>query len=318
MTTRRASTGLTTETVGVIVPVRGEAPFLPETLEAILVQDPPPADIVVVDDASPDPLALPETTSPRCRLVRREARGGPAGARQTGLDALRTGLVALCDSDDVWERGKLAAQLSALQEHPGAAVCFGRATVVGPDGAETGEHWEEPPEGPQGPDELLPMLFERDPVPTSSVVVRREAVDDVGGFDSDVPYGVEDWDLWLRLVAAGATFVCEPAARVRYRRHASGLTADLVNLAGGSLEIHERHASLAEPELRALVHARDLTTLARGLVRRRDYRGAREALEEAALHAPPAPRERALALALYVPGVRATLGRRRPYPAARS
>jgi len=305
-------------TVGVIVPVRGESPFLPETLEAILAQDPPPADIVVVDDASPDPVALPDPTHPACRLVRRGARGGPAGARQTGLEALRTPVVALCDSDDVWERGKLAAQLLALERHPEAAACFGRATVVGPDGAETGERWDEPRVGPHGPDELLPMLFERDPVPTSSVVLRREAVEAVGGFESDVPYGVEDWDLWLRLVATGATFVCEPAARVRYRRHASGLTADLVNLARGSLEIHARHAALVDPELRALVHARDLTTLARGLVRRRDYAGARAALGEAASHSPPAARERALAIALCVPGVRAALGRRSPYPAARS
>jgi len=130
-----ASIGEITETVGVIVPVRGDGPFLSETLEAILAQEPPPADVVVVDDASPKPVALHETALSRCRLVRREVRGGPAGARQTGLEALRTALVALCDSDDVWERGKLAAQLSALEDNPGASVCFGRATVIGPDGA---------------------------------------------------------------------------------------------------------------------------------------------------------------------------------------
>jgi len=313
-----ASIGEITETVGVIVPVRGDGPFLSETLEAILAQEPPPADVVVVDDASPKPVALHETALSRCRLVRREVRGGPAGARQTGLEALRTALVALCDSDDVWERGKLAAQLSALEDNPGASVCFGRATVIGPDGAQTGERWEELPAGPHGPDALLPMLYERDPLPTSSSVVRRAAVKAVGGFDSDVPYGVEDWDLWLRLLAAGAIFVCEPAARVRYRRHASGLTADLVNLARGGLEIHERHASLVDAELRSRVRARDLTTLARGFVRRRDYQAARAALEEAASHAPPIPRERALALVLRVPGLRAALGRRGPYPAARS
>lgn len=312
------SIGIDTETVGVIVPVRGESPFLAEALAAILAQEPPPADVVVIDDASPEPVAVPEDCAGGCRLVRREVRGGPAGARQTGLEALRTGLVALCDSDDVWERGKLRAQLDALAEHPRAALCFGRATVVGPRGEETGERWEEPAPGEHGPDELLPALYERDPLPTSSVLIRQEAVRGVGGFQSDVPYGVEDWDLWLRLVAAGATFVCEPAARVRYRRHAAGLTADLENLGRGSLQIHERHASLVEPELRHTTLARDLRTLARGLVRRRDYAGAREALREAAAHAPPPLRERLLAVALAVPGLRGALGRRNPYPAARS
>ena len=129
---------------------------------------------------------------------------------------------------------------------------------------------------------------------------------------------MEDWDLWLRLVAAGQTFVCEPEARVRYRRHASGLTADLEHLGRGSLEIHERHGSLVEPDVREAALARDLTTLARGLVRRRDYAGAREALREAATHAPAPMRERLLETVLAVPGVRRALGRRNPYPAARS
>ena len=310
----QASIDLGRETVGVIVPVRGESPYLVEALDAILGQEPPPADVVVVDDASPEPVALPGGMLSSCRLVRREARGGPAAARQTGLEALRTALVALCDSDDVWEEGKLAAQMDALERHREAALCFGRATVIGPRGAATGERWEEPPAGVHDLDALLPMLYESDPLPTSSVVLRRRAVQEAGGFASDL-YHCEDWDLWLRIASGGGTFVCEPAASVRYRRHASGATADLVDLARGSIEVHERHAALVAPELRARALARDHTTLARGLVRRRDYAGARAALREAAELERPRLRERALAMTLAVPGLRAALGRRAPYPA---
>lgn len=306
------------ERVGVIVPVRGRAPFLGEALESIVGQDPPPADVVVVDDASAEPVTVPPEATGRCRMVRREARGGPAGARQSGLEALRTPLVALCDSDDAWEPGKLAAQLDALERHPEAALCFGRAVVVGPDGAPTGERWHEPAAGVHRADDLRLELYRADPIPTSSVVARRDAVERVGGFASDLPYGVEDWDLWLRLVSAGAAFVCEPAARVRYRRHPAGLTADLENLAAGSLAIHERHAALASTMVRDAAHARDLVTMARGRVRRRDYAGARASLRAAASHADLPPRERALALLLAVPGLRGALGRRSPYPAARS
>lgn len=301
-------------TVGVIVPVRGPAPYLPEALSSILSQEPSPADVVVVDDASDEPVALPGEAARGCRLVRRERRGGPAGARQSGLEALATSLVALCDADDAWEAGKLALQTAALERHPQAALCFGRATVVGPDGLSTGERWEEPAAGVHEPGDLLPLVYERDPVPTSSVLVRRDAVERAGGFASDVPFGVEDWDLWLRLLSAGYAFVCEEGARVRYRRHGAGLTADLTNLAAGSLEIHARHARLVGPELRDRVRARDLTTLARGRVRRRDYAGARAALREAQDLCRPQPRERALRALLAVPGIRAALGRRSPYP----
>ncbi len=306
------------EAVGVIVPVRGRAPFLAEALESILTQGPPPADVVVVDDASHEPVALPRATAGRCRIVRRDTRGGPAGARQTGLDALRTPLVALCDSDDAWEPGKLRAQLATLERHPEAALCFGRAVVVGPGGDLTGERWDELRVGPHRPEDLRLALYESDLLPTSSVLVRRQAVEQVGGFASDVPYGVEDWDLWLRLLSAGAIFVCDPAARVRYRRHAAGLTADLENLGAGSREVHERHAGLVSTSVRDAARARDLVTMARGRVRRRDYAGARACLREAERHASLPPRERALALVLAVPGIRAALGRRSPYPAARS
>lgn len=301
--------------VGVIVPVRGSYPFLSEALLSVLSQEPPPGDVVVVDDASPKPVRLSEELAGACRVVRREERGGPAGARQSGLEALDADLVALLDADDAWEPGKLAAQLGAIERHPEAALCFGRASVVGADGVPTGERWEEPAAGLHEPAALMPLVYERNQIPTSSVLVRREAVESVGGFASTVPYGVEDWDLWLRLLAAGEAFVCEPAARVRYRRHGGGLTASVAGLAEASIEIHERHGALVDEELRQRVRAADLSALARGRVRERRYAEARAALGEAAALEPAAPRERLLRSLLAVPGVRALLGRRDPHRA---
>ena len=303
--------------VGVIVPVRGRAPFLAQALESILAQRPAPAEVVVVDDASPDPVVLPAVTGGPCRLLRREERGGPADARQSGLETVRGRLVALCDSDDVWEPGKLAAQLEALERHPEAAACFGRATVVGPDGLPTGERWEEPREGLLGPAELAAFLYAANPIPTSSVLLRRPALEAAGGFASPMPVG-EDWDLWLRLVAGGAAFACEPRARIHYRRHGDGLTADTSALARAAIEIHRRHASLVDEELRASVRQADLVALARGRIRERDYAGAREAFGQAARLGPLPARERAQRALLAVPGLRGALGRRGPYPAARS
>jgi len=120
--------------VGVIVPVRGEAPFLREALRSVLSQDLPPDDVVVVDDASPQPVELDAAVTGVVRLIRLGERGGPAGARQAGLEALGTDLVALLDADDAWEPGKLAVQVEALDRHAEAALCFGRAAVVGADG----------------------------------------------------------------------------------------------------------------------------------------------------------------------------------------
>ena len=294
--------------VGVLLPVGGFAPYLAEALDEVLAQR--PAAVVVVDDAADPPVVLHPDHAEHVTLVRRETRGGPAAARQSGLEALPAdiGLVALCDADDAWEPGRLAAQEAPLAVAPRAGMAFGRAVIVGPDGRATGERWAAPPAGElDGRD-----LYASNPVPTSSVLLRRDALEAVGGFPSPVPVA-EDWELWLRLARAGHAVLCVPDAVVRYRRHPAGLTADVAGLARAQLAVHRAHGDLVDAATRDRVLAQDLHALARGLVRDGDHAGARDALAEAADLAAPGARERVLAAALRVPGARALAGRRDPY-----
>ena len=264
--------------VGVIVPVHGFAPYLAEALDCVLAQEPAPAAVVVVDDGSPEPLALHPDHVGRCTLARREDSGGPAAARATGLAQLgpEAELVALCDADDAWTPGKLAAQITAFERFPEAALCFGRALVVGADGRPTGERWDELAAGLHAGGDLVERLYAANPLPTSSVVLRRSALERVGGFASPVRLA-EDWDLWLRLAAAGLHFVSEPRAVVRYRRHPGGLTADVAALARCQLELHRAHGDRVSPAVRERALAADAAALRsaqrrglRALVPRRD------------------------------------------------
>jgi hypothetical protein len=222
------------------------------------------------------------------------------------------GLIALCDADDAWEPGKLAAQVAALEDAPGAGWAFGRARVVGPDGRETGERWEEPAAGVHAAAAFGAALYERNPVPTSSVVLRREALEAAGGFESAV-HVAEDWELWLRLSGAGFDAVCVPDAVVRYRRHPGGLTADVARLAAAQLAVHGAHAHLVDEQTRRRVEAADLAAMAAGWARDRRFAEARRALREAGERVPPTTRQRAARALLAVPGARRVLGRRDPY-----
>ena len=286
---------------GVIVPVHGWPSLLAETLDAILAQQPRPEAVVVVDDGSPDPIALLADHAPHCRLVRHPQRRGLAFARATGLAQLEDcELVALCDADDAWQPGKHAAQLAALAAHPDAAACFGSALIVGLDGRPTNERWDELAAGCHPAAQLLPLLYERNPLCVSSALLRRTAVVDAGGLEFPLPRA-EDWDLWLRLLARGHAFVMEPRARVRYRRSPGALSGDI--------------AGLVDDAARCRAEAADRVAHARGLVRRRDYVTARDELRRASQLRPAPARERALATLLIVPGLRAALGRRDPYRA---
>src|SRR5258708_38830417 len=113
--------------VGVLVPVRGPAPYLAQALDSVLGQTPAPDAVVVVDDASPEPVRLDPAHARRCTLVRREDPGGAPGARDTGLERLSADLVALIDADDVWRPGELAAQPAAPDAPREAGAWFSRA-----------------------------------------------------------------------------------------------------------------------------------------------------------------------------------------------
>ncbi|MCW3014780.1 MAG: glycosyl transferase family 2, partial [Solirubrobacterales bacterium] len=263
--------------VGVLVPVHGFAPFLAEALDSVLAQDVDTV-VVVVDDGSPQPVVLHPDHAAQVTLVRRPVAGGPAQARATGLERLDAdiSLVALCDADDAWCLGALTATVRALDEEPEVGWAFGRALVVGPDGRPSGECWVQPPAGRLDAATFALDLYAANPVPTSSIVLRRVALRAAGGFASPVRVA-EDWELWLRLCGAGADALCVPGATVRYRRHPGGLTADVTGLATAQLAVHEQHAQLVGPRAAHQVIANDHAALAAGLARDGDYSGARAA-----------------------------------------
>jgi glycosyltransferase involved in cell wall biosynthesis len=245
---------------GVIVAVRGFPAFLEEALDCVLAQE--PAQVVVVDDGSFEPIR-----SDRVPVVRRERSGGPAAARATGFEALGdVELVALCDADDAWEPGALAALAAGLGAEPRAAAAFGRALVVGADGRATGERWEEPAAGLHEP----VAFYAHNPIPTSCTLLRRAALEEDGGFAAP-SLVAEDWDLWLRL---RGPLLCVPEARVRYRRHPGGLTGDVERLARAQLALHERHAALVPQAVARAAQASDRRALRRARARRLLSRGA--------------------------------------------
>lgn len=300
--------------VGVVIPVHGFSPYLAQTLDAIVGQDDPPAEIVVVDDGSPSPVVLPPEHQDAVRLVRRDGRGGPGAARNSGIAALGDGvdLVAFCDHDDVWTPGYLAAHARALGHHPDASLLSGDTLIVGPDDRVTGERWQALHRGAHRPSLVLPTIYERHPLCTSATVVRRSALDDVGGFDESLPQA-EDLDLWLRLLAGEHVLVAVLGATVRYRRHPSGLTHDLVSLAESLLRVHRAHSAHVRETVARRAIASDLRGRAAGLARLGRFEEARTEYEAADVLLPPLLGERVRAAVLKVPGLRSRVRRRGPY-----
>ncbi len=203
---------------GVVVPTYNGARFLPRCLAAVFAQTLPPAEVVVVDDASTDdPAAVVAALGLPVRVVRHPVNRGLPATRNTGIQALNTEFVALLDCDDEWRPGKLAAQMALFAAAPDLDLVYADFAHRHPDGSPAPwqgglvarhRRWGVPldPVGDcgyrhgSGVHEWL--LAKTSFIHPSAAVVRRAALERVGGFDETLRH-MEDLDLWVRLGLAG-------------------------------------------------------------------------------------------------------------------
>jgi glycosyltransferase involved in cell wall biosynthesis len=177
--------------VGVVLPTHDRPEMLRRALESVLTQDyeGEVRAVVVYDRAVPDESLAGD----RVRVMANDRTPGLAGARNTGILALDTDLVAFCDDDDVWLPGKLAAQVAALRAEPGA-VLASSAILIDFDGRELPRV--------AGRDRVTYAELIRDRlmmVHSSTYVARRAGLVEIGMVDEEIPGSQgEDWDLALR------------------------------------------------------------------------------------------------------------------------
>jgi len=200
--------------VGVVIPTRNRPQLLARAIDAVAAQDYPGAvrTVVVFDQATPDYLLARGGDRPLMVLVNTRTPG-LAGARNTGILALDTDLVAFCDDDDTWAPGKLTRQVAELGDGEFATcamnVRYGESLTPRLAGTDrvTLAHLVR---------SRMAMLH------ASSFLTRREALaaGGLGLVAEDAPGSQnEDWDLLLRAARRGPIrHVDEPLIEVAWGR----------------------------------------------------------------------------------------------------
>ena len=207
--------------VSVVIPCHDAADTIERAIASARAQTHPAVEIVAVDDASSDATRerLEALAGDDLRVLHLAENVGPAEARNRGIAASRGEYVAFLDADDEWYPEKLAAQVAVLDADSDCALATCDSVLVEVDGSTRRHHTTTPTaSGPEAWRTLLGGNF----VPTPTVLTRRALLEEVGGFDRDLPLG-EDYDLWLRLALRGGVHV-DPEPRLTIYARAEGLS----------------------------------------------------------------------------------------------
>jgi glycosyltransferase involved in cell wall biosynthesis len=207
--------------VSVLMPLRDAAATVEAAARSVLAQRDVRLELVVVDDGSSDGgvdrlRAL--GGAERVRIVQGAARGagrGIAAALTHGLEVARGEIVARMDADDVALPGRLAAQLALLEGDRRLGAVGTRVALLGPhgEGMRAYVEWQN---AIVTPEDYARELFVESPMCHPSAMIRREALEDVGGW-RQVDWA-EDYDLWLRLDARGWRMAKVPEVLLLWRQ----------------------------------------------------------------------------------------------------
>ena len=174
--------------LSVVVPAHNAESTIERAVRSALGQTLRPDEIVVVDDGSTDATASVARSVEPAVTVECRPQGGPAAARNSGVNRAKGDWIAFLDADDEWHPKKLAYQMRYADD--------ARTAIVATD-------WSRSLVNSSVPDHVTTTQLSTSDIlvlnrfQTSTVVMRRRTIEDAGGFDSSLD-GVEDWDMWLR------------------------------------------------------------------------------------------------------------------------
>lgn len=209
--------------ISVIIPSYNRAWCILRALESVMNQSFSDFDVWIVDDGSSDNTReiIQDFISAGTRVPVNyifTTNRGVSAARNLGIRRSTGQWLALLDSDDSWVPEKLERQFQFMKAHPEYSLIH------------TGERWirhgkrVNPPKSYQkyGGDvfeKCLPVCM----IGPSTSVIRRDILDETGGFDENYPV-CEDYDLWLRLCVNEAVGFIDEDLTVKYGGHEDQLS----------------------------------------------------------------------------------------------
>jgi glycosyltransferase involved in cell wall biosynthesis len=202
--------------VSVIIPTYNASQYIQEAIDSVLDQSYKNFEIIVVDDGSTD-----NTKEVLENFIKNEQikyfyqdNSGPGAARNNGLLRAKGEFVAFLDADDIWDKGKISKQVDFMIKNDLDLSHTGRFFI----GQNNISEWI------INSKMTAERLIKENYIITSSVMVKVEILKQYKFNESINSIGVEDYDLWLRILLEGYKFGYLPEKLVGYRWHSGQLS----------------------------------------------------------------------------------------------
>lgn len=208
------------DSISVIIPAYNCAATVDRSIASALAQDYDGSlEVIVINDGSTDETLNALGKYSERIIVITQTNQGLARSRNVGVARARGDLLAFLDADDVWFPSKLSQLSSVLEHNEHAVLAYSNIVAVDGDGLVLPQKFigdafmHAPSMG-----ELLAQWW---PILPSTVIMRRKAFQQCGGFCEDYRRAYEDVDLWLRAREIGH-FIFVPERLVLYRMTSAG------------------------------------------------------------------------------------------------
>lgn len=182
--------------VTVLLPVYNAETYLNDAIQSILQQTFPDFELLAINDGSTDGSReiLKSIKDTRLIVVENDTNCGIIEALNKGLKLAKGEFVARMDADDIAVSERLERQVRFFDEHPNVALVGGGANLMDDKGMVFGVC-----KVPLSYSEILERIFSVNCFIHPSVMMRRKAIQTIGGYDRDAQHA-EDYDLWLRIL----------------------------------------------------------------------------------------------------------------------
>jgi glycosyltransferase involved in cell wall biosynthesis len=220
------------------MPAYNVAPYIGAAVASVQAQTHRDWELLVVDDGSTDGTAgiVRSLAAGDARVkLHQQPNGGIATARNRALAASRGEVIAILDSDDVWEPDYLAEQLAIFAAHDEIDIITANGWFLG--GRMDGQVARPYPD-PRPQPTLQTILADETAIFIMSIF-RRRVYETIGGFDEAFRTN-EDYDFWLRAAIAGFRFRRNDKPLCRYRQRDDSLSAVDVRMLAGILRVYAK------------------------------------------------------------------------------